>query len=247
MYSAKKIYHQPLCGGSTEWPVKIVVPEIERCLETGGLKAAEDMLLQRLAEDYDEKTPKQVVAGRPWFGRCVYEAGNDVCDDQFVTITWDDDNEATAAGQESGVHGRRPHRNTKRASFHMVAFTEKICQRRSRFYGTKGELEADDQTIRVFDFATGNARLFHPPVPGGGHGGGDDGLVRQFLLAINAVKHQGSSVRDAQREYMGCTLDEVLRSHAMVFAAEDARRTRQVVDWSRWWHAEVETKINTNP
>ena len=239
MYSAKKIYHQPLCAGCTGWPVKVVVPEIEQCLDKGGPKAAQDILLQRLAEDYDEKTPENVVAGRPWFGRCVFEAANDVCDDQFVTITWDDDDDATEAD------GRPLHRNTKRASFHMVAFTEKICQRRSRFYGTKGELEADGQTIRVFDFATGEARVFHPPIPGGGHGGGDDGLVRQFLLAIDAVKNHGISVRDAQREYMGCTLDEIFRSHAMVFAAEDARRTRLVVDWSHWWHAEVEMKINT--
>ncbi len=44
-----------------------------------------------LAENYDKGTPDVDIARRNWFGRCVYESDNDVCDEQVVTITWDDD------------------------------------------------------------------------------------------------------------------------------------------------------------
>lgn len=244
MYSAKKIYHQALMNGITGWPVKIVVPEIEQCLVDGGLKAAEGALLDRLAEDYDEVTPEHARFARPWFGRCVYEAGNDVCDDQFVTMTWEDDSAPSMAANQSNnsagsARGSR-HRNVKRATFHMVALTEHISRRKSRFYGSKGELEADSKTVRVHHFATRGTKTYHPHAPTEGHGGGDDGLARQFLLAIDAVKNGGSSVQDAQRLHIGCTLEEIIRSHAMVFAAEDARKGKRVVDWQQWWQAEVE-------
>ncbi|KAI9887344.1 MAG: hypothetical protein M1823_000860 [Watsoniomyces obsoletus] len=253
MYSARKIYQQPLQRGNTGWPVKIVVPEIEDCLKQGGLPKAEEELTKRLAEDYDDQTPGHVIEGRPWFGRCVYEAGNDVCDDQFVTLTWDDDSDVSrttpkgdhaSVSQSNGESGPHPPRNMKRATFHMVAFTEAICERRSRFYGTRGELVADSRSIRVHDFATRATRSYQPEVPDGGHGGGDAGLARQFLRAVDAVKNQGWSVSDAQRVHVGCTLDEIMRSHAMVFAAEEARRTMRIVDWPRWWQAEVEQKLH---
>jgi predicted dehydrogenase len=204
-YSAKKIYVERLRKGDTGWPVKIVVPDIERCLEQG---TAEDRLLDALRQD----------SKGPWFGRCVYESDNDVCDDQTVTITWDDG---------------------KKAIFHMVAFTEKICERRSRIYGTNGEIEADSTTIRVHDFDSGQTAVHQPPVAGGGHGGGDSGLALQFVKAIDAVK-KGMSVSEAQRTHIGCNLDEIVRSHALVFAAEEARLEKKVVDWSEWWTTHVE-------
>ena len=40
------------------------------------------------------------------------------------------------------------------------------------------------------------------------------------------------------------TLQEVIRSHAAVFAAEDARLGKMVVDWDEWWQQNVETEID---
>ena len=239
LYSARKIYLQNhLARGNSRWPVNIVEPEIEDLVGGPDRNAPGLRLLERLAEDYDSQTPQKEIERRPWFGRCVYESDNDVCDDQVVTIEWEDDPIPLDGNQsiESRIKGR----GAKIATFHMVAPTEKQCQRRGRIYGTKGEIEYDSTTIRVYDFATNQSNVHYPPQPGGGHGGGDAGLARQFVKAIAAVKAGEMSVAEAQKVHVGCTLEEAIRSHAMVFAAEEARRERKVVNWLEWWKTNVE-------
>jgi hypothetical protein len=231
LYSANKIYKTKLQADDHGFPIKVIMPEIEDVLRSGGNVAAEALLQERLAEDYDDNTVDK--ESRSWYGRCVYEAGNDVCDDQFVTLTWD---EEEVGGKPAS--GRGP----KTASLHMVAFTEAVCERRSRIYGTKGEIEADSKVIKVYDFASGTTHTHTPHQAGGGHGGGDEGLARQYILAIDAVKNHGMSVADAQDRYIGCTMEDVIRSHAMVFAAEEARNCRKVINWSEWWQREVARK-----
>ncbi|KAF1947837.1 streptomycin biosynthesis protein StrI [Clathrospora elynae] len=239
-YSAKKIYlDRHLNNGNTGWPVKIVNPEIEDIYKTFGKDTAAKQLLEDLAEDYTTETPIHKVEERPWFGRCVWESDNDVCDDQCVTITWDDD----AISQDNDGRLILQHRGAKTAQFHMVAFTEKQCERRGRIYGTKGEIEYDSTIIKVHDFSTGLTKTHTPHMAGGGHGGGDEGLARQFLMAVNAVDSKAMSAADAQREFLGCDLEEAFRSHAMVFAAEDARTKREVVDWKKWWSERVESQL----
>lgn len=246
MYSAKKIYHERhLAKGNAGWPVNIVDPEIEECLAGLGDKghseaAAKAKLMQRLAEDYSADTPQSEIDTRPWFGRCVYESDNDVCDDQMVTINWDEDPLPLHGVEKSSVR----YRGAQTAAFHMVAFTEKQCERRGRIYGTKGEIEYDSKIIKVHDFTTDQAKIHHAYQPGGGHGGGDDGLAQQYVKAIIAVKNQGMKVEEAQRLYIGCSLEEVIRSHAMVFAAEEARREKKVVIWADWWAANVEGQFS---
>lgn len=218
--------------------MKIVVPEIEDCMKKDGLRGAEARLMERLAEDYDANTAPELVDNRPWFGRCVYEAGNDVCDDQSVTITWED--ETSPSSGDIDTSPRIKGRGAKTATFHMIAFTESQCERRGRVYGTKGEIEYDSTVIRVHDFSTGCTTTHHPRRPGGGHGGGDDGLTTQYVKAIDAVTNHSMSVEEAQRVYIGCSLEDIIRSHAMVFAAEDARRNNKIVDWADWWSRNVE-------
>jgi hypothetical protein len=239
-YSAKKIYiDRFLAKGHTDWPVKIVNPEIEDLYNTKGKEAAEAQLLNNLGEDYTASTPTSEVEARPWFGRCVWESDNDVCDDQCVTITWDDD----ALSKDENGEPELKNRGAKTAQFHMVAFTEKQCERRGRIYGTKGEIEYDSSVIRVHNFATGTTETHEPHMAGGGHGGGDEGLVRQFLMAVNAVENEAMPAAQAQREFLGCDLEEAFRSHAVVFAAEDARTERKVVDWKKWWSEKVESQL----
>jgi len=244
LYSAKKIYNERhLQQGKIGWPVKIVVPEIEKCLKDGGPHRAEAKLMERLGEDYDISTPTNEVEGRSWFGRCVYEAGNDVCDDQYVTITWEDDPLPSSAQMDAAA--RLQGRGAKSATLHMIAFTEKICARRGRVYGTQGELEYDSEVIGVHNFSTGQTQTHYPHQPGGGHGGGDDGLAMQYVKAIDAVKNQGMSAEGAQALYLGCSLEDVIRSHAMVFATEDGRRGKRIIDWESWWEDNVNAHVHT--
>ncbi|KAK4165853.1 hypothetical protein QBC43DRAFT_30093 [Cladorrhinum sp. PSN259] len=231
-YSAKRIYVGPdlvgLGTGNKAWPMSIVVPDIE---SYGSEKEAEAAVLAELARDYDASTPDSQVARQNWFGRCVYESDNDVCDDQVVTMSWDEDPDSTQG------------RGAKTATFHMVAQTQRVCERYTNIYGVDGEIYADSKTIKVQDFNTGQTTHHQPRMESVGHGGGDAGLTRQFVLAVDKVKNHGWSTDRAQRELIGCTLDEVIRSHAMVFCAEVARREKKVVDWSTWWSAEVESKM----
>jgi hypothetical protein len=215
-----------------EWPVDVLVPDIEECVRAGGQEAGERALLAKLVEDYDEATPAFDVRNRPWFGRCVYESDNDVCDNQSVTLTFND-----------WSHEDGKIRGGKIATFNMVALTQKVCERYTHVSGTEGEIYADSSSIVVHSFSTGKDMTYYPFVADGGHGAGDGGLARQFVLAIDRVKNHGDKVADAQKEYIGCSIEEVVRSHAVVFAAEDARTKQIVVDFPSWWEENVDSRM----
>ncbi|UKZ77594.1 hypothetical protein TrVFT333_005318 [Trichoderma virens FT-333] len=201
--------------GNTDWPVTTVVHDIEDFKTIDDRKVA---ITKVLEDDWDESTPKDEVSSRNWFGRCVFEADNNVCDDQFVTITWPE--------------SVKP---AKRVTIQMVAQTKKQCYRFSYFYGEHGEIYTDSEKIIVEDFATKKTTVYTPHMEHKGHGGGDLGLTRQFVLACDRVKNHGWEAEKAQNEFVGCTLEEVIRSHAMVFAAEEARVSNTVVNWSQFW------------
>lgn len=232
IYSAVRIYKDAhLARGHRTWPVKIVCPDIEDVYRTEGAAAAEEHLLSKLREDYDRHVQSDAeIAARPWYGRCVYEADNNVCDDQVVTLSWDDEKV-------------EPKRLAKTATLHMIAPTEKQCERRGRIYGTTGEIEYDSHTIRIYDFATGQTRCVDvprpPPERAESHGGGDYGLAGQFVRAVEAVMNKGLDVETAQARFIGCTLEEAVQSHAVVFAAEEARREERVVRWEEWWQGKL--------
>ena len=196
--------------------------------------------MQRIGEDYDAiSTPQSDVEMRPWFGRCVWESDNDVCDDQTVTLTWNDD------PPNPNVKLLPNQRFAKTATFHMIAQTAAQCHRRGRVYGTHGEIayESGTNTIHVLDFVSGQTHEHVAPETGGGHGGGDEGLVQKFVSAVEAVEKQGVEVKEAQQKYIGCDLDDILRSHALVFAAEEARREKKVLDWGQWWGKHVAARL----
>lgn len=240
-FSAKRIYIGPQMGSRQEHFASIVLPEIEDCVAAGGKTAGDKALLAKLAEDYDSSTPSDQISGTNWYGRCVYEADNDVCDNQTVLLTWDND-PITYEGETrvQALAGR----GAKTATLHMVAFTQKICQRFTNIYGVHGEIYADSDSITVTDFRTGEKKVHYPSVPeDGGHGDGDQGLCRQFVLAIDRVKNHGERVAEAQKEYIGCGVEEIIRSHAAVFAAEEARKGRLVVDFKSWWQREVDERL----
>ncbi|KAF8521736.1 streptomycin biosynthesis protein StrI [Hysterangium stoloniferum] len=139
------------------------------------------------------------------YGQCVYESPNDVVDHQVVNIEFSDGSTA---------------------SFTMVAFTEAICKRQTRIHFSNGELIGDMVTFTTNDFRK-RVKSSHSPLSedqGGYHGGGDMGLMRSF---VNAVKQGNKELLGP-----GASVEDVLRAHLVVFAAEKSRREGTVVNVS---------------
>jgi predicted dehydrogenase len=130
------------------------------------------------------------------YGRCVWACDNDVVDHQVVAMEFD--------GGPTGT-------------FTMTGFNAG-GHRRTRLFGTHGELEGDGETVRVHDFLTQTTEVLSARTPGdatagGGHGGGDWGLMDAFVRAV--ATGDPSSILTGPRES--------LSAHLAVFAAEQAR------------------------
>jgi len=139
------------------------------------------------------------------YGRCVYECDNNVVDNQVVNLQF-----------ESGAT----------ASFSMVAFSKEICVRKTRIFGTQGEIEGDGKNIHHFDFLTRETKSYCPDdefkveTSLSGHGGADYHLMSSFIEAVG-LNDPTKILSNAQ---------ETLQSHLIVFEAEKARLTNRVVD-----------------
>jgi predicted dehydrogenase len=162
-----------------------------RCLaERGG-----GWPLDAVVDDYTEADLLAALRHGP-YGRCVYGTDNDVVDHQVVAMEFD-----------GGATG----------TFTMTGFNAG-GHRRTRLFGSHGELEGDGETVRVVDFLTGQTEVLEASPPGdatagGGHGGGDWGLMDAFVQAV--ATGDRSLVRSGPRES--------LAAHLAVFAAERAR------------------------
>jgi len=151
------------------------------------------------------KSVEEALLNGP-YGKCVFDCENDVLDNQVVNMLLEDN---------------------ITVSFSVVAFTEKICQRQTRIWGTKGELEGDgSDIITIYDFLTRQKTEYTPDSPKieSGHGGGDYGLMGDF---IEAVKTNDPSK-------LSSTPLETLESHLIVFAAEESRIKSKLVDINDW-------------
>ena len=139
-----------------------------------------------------------------WYGRCVYQCDNDQPDHYVANMEF-----------EGGIT----------SSFTMDAFTPH-GGRRTRIMGTKGYIEGNAKTFTLWDFKTRTSKTWRKDVADfdeykeSGHGGGDFGLVRDFVEAV-AAQDPGklsSSIRDS------------IESHIMGFAAEKSRKSNKKVD-----------------
>lgn len=108
-YSAKSLYlYQHLRAGNSGRPVNTIVPDIEDVVRTHGLPSAARRLLDFLREDYDDRTPESQIGRGPCYERCVWESDNDVCDDQMVTIEWEDDPLTISQDKTNGISRNLP-------------------------------------------------------------------------------------------------------------------------------------------
>ena len=143
-------------------------------------------------ENYDDAAILKALQEGP-YGKCVYHNDNDVVDHQVVNMEFED--QITAA-------------------FSMEALTH-YGGRRTRIFGTKGDLLGDESHMLITDFLTGSKEDWKPgkAKQGSGHGGGDHGLVRDFIQAI--------SQQDAT--LLTSTIEASMESHLMGFKAEESR------------------------
>ncbi len=148
----------------------------------------------------DEEVMEALVSGP--YGRCVYRCDNDVVDHQVVNLEFAD-----------GCT----------ASFTMNAFNQ--GGRFIRIFGTGGELVSgkDRNTLELFSFATGTWETIDISPQGNditsGHGGGDTGIVVDFLALLRGEK-PGKSLCDVA---VSCD------NHMIAFAAEESRLRGSVI------------------
>lgn len=134
------------------------------------------------------------------YGRCVYYCDNDVVDHQIVNLEFE--NEITAA-------------------FSMEAFTS-YHGRKTRIMGTMGDIVGDEDTLIVHNFRNDSQEVWDAKnvTIDSGHGGGDFGLVRDW---IKAVANQNES-------FLSSTIEASMESHLIGFKAEESRLTGKIVE-----------------
>ncbi|KAL8776356.1 MAG: hypothetical protein Q9213_008305 [Squamulea squamosa] len=117
-WSAKKMYIEKLYDkGHTDFPLLVIVPDIEESTAKAGTEYRRAVLTDVLSSDYNASTPKTTIESKQWYGRCMWESDNGILDDQIVTLTWDDDFRSDN-GKELSDCG------PKTAVFQIFAFTE---------------------------------------------------------------------------------------------------------------------------
>ena len=138
------------------------------------------------------------------YGRCVFHCDNDVCDHQVTVLEF-----------ENGVT----------ATFNLSGFTNRIA-RTMKIMGEEGEIRASElkNEIEVTRFAPNGVErsesiVIHPDSPASGHGGGDSGIVEDFLALLEGRSGEVSSA-----------IQNSVESHMMACAADEARVTHTVVD-----------------
>lgn len=132
------------------------------------------------------------------YGRCVYTAGSDVVDHQVVAME-----RSTGASVTLTMHGHAPREER------TMRYDGTIATLRGRF--------GADQTIEVLDHATGDVEEV-AVTSSGGHGGGDDGAIRQFIAAVRGEAEPSNTIAGS------------LDAHLQAFAAEEARLSGAVIE-----------------
>ena len=133
------------------------------------------------------------------YGRCVYYCDNDVVDRQVVNLEF---------------------ANGAVATFTMTGLSADFS-RQLKIFGTKGQIEADMGTKEIVLHRFGEEKRSIPLDMGSensGHGGGDYGIMRDFLKVL---REGGES-----RTSAGVSL----QSHLICFAAECSRKENRVIE-----------------
>lgn len=143
-----------------------------------------------------EKSVIKALENGP-YGRCVFNCDNDVVDHQVSIFEF-----------ENGVT----------ATFNLTAFTNDIS-RTIKIMGTEGTIKGKDNKNEIVLQRFNEApQVIIPEEVAGGHGGGDTGIMNDFVKLMKNEPHK--NLTDGTTS---------LISHLMSFYAEEARLTDKVV------------------
>ena len=155
-----------------------------------------------LTPDQSDEGLREAIRMGP-YGRCVFHCDNNVCDHQVTILRF---------------------LNGVTATFNLSGFTNRIT-RTLKIMGSEGELRASeaDNEIEIMRFsANGRERyeieIIRPEIPSSGHGGGDSGIVEDFLDLL-----------EGRRRATATDVHESVESHMMACAAEESRITGTLV------------------
>lgn len=173
-YSALNFYvknYQKIGSPENQWPYNVVCPEIP---------------------DNADKLLHAITVGN--YGRCVFRCDNDVCDNQIVSIHF-----------ENGIN----------AVLKTTAFTHDTG-RITIFYGTLGEIEFDETrgVIIIKEFGKENRTVYMKDLTSNdefGHGGGDGGTMKAFYNLLCGKTNPETS------------LEKSIESHLIGICAEKSR------------------------
>ena len=143
------------------------------------------------------------------YGKCVFSCANNAVDHQVVNLEYEDG--ATV-------------------SFTMSAFNK--GGRKLKIMGTKGEVTAEmsEDHVTLFDFQTRKfedipiMNAVHDETIKGGHGGGDQGIIKAFCELLNGI-YTGNSISD---------ISVSIENHLASFAAEKSRLGAGVVNMDEY-------------
>ena len=150
-------------------------------------------LRYHFADESDEAILKMIETSP--YGRCVYACGNDSVDHQTVLMEYD-------------------------GGLTIILEMESYSQQRTRithFYGTRGEIIADETKIEILPFLGESTTII--PQQNGHHGGGDREIMTEFV----------KMVREAKPEDYTKILEAALESHRIAFLAEASRYSGQTM------------------
>lgn len=173
-------------------------PHADRCLYyapklylTGNTEWPVDVLTTDLTPEGIEKALRDGP-----YGRCVYRCDNDVVDRQVVNMELEDGTVCNLI---------------------MSAFTANCC-RQLKLLGTLGQIQADMGTNEIWYHPFGGEpERIEVPKADSGHGGGDYGLMHDFLKVVAEGGESRTSARAS------------LQSHLVCFAAERSRLEGRIV------------------
>ena len=150
--------------------------------------------LNVITEDFTEAGVTKALNEGP-YGRCVFACDNDVVDNQVLNFVY-----------EGGITGNMT----------MTAFSDEVG-RETEFRGTHGTISGNGGKITVVRFGEAEAHTYDVNAASqslaGGHGGGDAGLMDDFVKAVS----------NEYQSLLGATPDEMLAGHFMAFEAEKKR------------------------